>query len=83
MNYKTQLRIFVFLERLWLVAAIIGVVCTIYFLVTKDNDSAVFFLGFFILSSLLYLLRKRQRVKYETHGSKPLNEGPDSRKQGR
>ena len=67
MNYKTQNRIFIFLERLWLVAAILGVACTVYFLVTKDNDSAVFFLGFFILSSLLYLLRKRQRVKHEAY----------------
>lgn len=62
---KTQLKIFIFLERLWLSAAALGVVCTIYFLIMKDNDSALFFLGFFILSGLLYILRKRQRSNYQ------------------
>jgi LPXTG-motif cell wall-anchored protein len=67
MNSKTQIRIFVILERMWLFAALIGIAATIYFLVIKDNDSALFFLGFFILSGLLYLLRKRQRVKHESY----------------
>jgi uncharacterized membrane protein YfcA len=71
MNPNTQLKIFKFLEKLWLVAAAIGVFLTIYFLTSKDNDSALFFFGFFILSALLYLLRKRQRVKYETAMDKP------------
>jgi hypothetical protein len=31
----------------------------------KDNDSALFFFGFFILASLIYLMRKRQRVKHQ------------------
>jgi hypothetical protein len=65
MNNQTQLKIFVFLERLWLAAAILGVLCVIYFIITHDNDSALFFLCFFVLSGLLYLLRKRQRVKYQ------------------
>lgn len=61
----TQVKIYIFLERLWMVAAVLGVLLTVYFLVVRDNDSALFFLGFFILSGLLYLLRKRQRVKYQ------------------
>jgi hypothetical protein len=65
MSSDTQIKIFIFLERLWLVAAVLGVACSVYFLITKDNDSALFFLGFFILSGLLYILRKRQRVKYQ------------------
>ncbi len=68
----TQLKIYVFLERLWLVAAILGAVCDVVFLIMQDKKSAVFFLGFFILSALFYLLRKRQRVAYE----KKLNAGP-------
>ena len=71
MNSVTQIKIMVFLERLWLVAALLGVGLTIYFLITKDNDSALFFLGFFILSSLLYLLRKRQRVRYQDRQANP------------
>ncbi len=65
MESDSQIKIFIFLERLWLVAAAIGVLCTIYFLLTHDNDSALFFFGFFILSGLLYILRKRQRIKHQ------------------
>ncbi len=65
MNPDSQTKIFIFLERLWLIAACIGVIMVVYFLITNDNDSAVFFFGFFILSGLLYLMRKRQRVKHQ------------------
>lgn len=65
MSSDTQIKIYIFLERLWLVAAALGVLCVVYFLIIKDNDSALFFLGFFVLSGLLYLMRKRQRVKYQ------------------
>jgi hypothetical protein len=65
MSNDFQSKVYIFLERLWLVASILGVCCVVYFLITKDNDSALFFFGFFILSALLYLLRKRQRVKYQ------------------
>lgn len=71
MSNDFQGKVFLFLERLWLIAAILGVCCVVYFLIVKDNDSALFFLGFFILSGLLYLLRKRQRVKYQ----KQMNAG--------
>ena len=64
-NNEFQNKAYIFLERLWLVAAILGVCLVVYFLITKDNDSALFFLGFFVLSGLLYLLRKRQRVKFQ------------------
>ena len=64
MNPKTQTTTFIFLERLWLTGAILGMLCVIYFLIRKDNDSAVFFLGFFILSSVIYLMRKRQRKRH-------------------
>ena len=65
MSSDFQSKVYIFLERLWLVASALGVCCVIYFLIMKDNDSALFFFGFFILSALLYLLRKRQRVKYQ------------------
>jgi uncharacterized membrane protein YfcA len=71
MSPESQLRIFKFLEKLWLVAAAVGVGFTVFFLINKDNDSALFFFGFFILSGLLYILRKRQRVKFEANMHKP------------
>jgi len=67
MNSKFQSKTFIFLERLWLIGAIIGIACVIYFLINKDNDSALFFLGFFILSALIYLMRKRQRTRHEAY----------------
>ncbi|MBL7932058.1 MAG: hypothetical protein JNL60_09150 [Bacteroidia bacterium] len=69
MSSDFQTKVYVFLERLWLVAAILGIGCVVYFLIIKDNDSALFFFGFFILSGLLYILRKRQRVKYQKHAN--------------
>lgn len=71
MDFKTQQRIFLILEKLWLFAAIFGVVLVVYFIITGDNDSALFFLGFFILSSVFYLLRKRQRVRHMRNNSNP------------
>lgn len=65
MNPNNQLTTFKFLERLWLVGAILGILCVIYFIITKDSDSALFFFGFFILSSVIYLMRKRQRKRHE------------------
>jgi uncharacterized membrane protein YfcA len=71
MNRETQLKIFIFLERLWLVAAILGALCVVFFLMMKDNDSALFFFGFFILSSILFLLRKRQKARFLNEGGSP------------
>jgi asparagine N-glycosylation enzyme membrane subunit Stt3 len=65
MNSKTQHSLFIIMERLWLIGALIGIGFTIYFLVGKESDSALFFLGFFILSAVLYSLRKYQRKKFE------------------
>jgi hypothetical protein len=65
MNNNTQNKIFIFLERLWLFSAALSVIAVVYFLVTKDNDSALYWFGFFILSGLLYLMRKRQRVRFQ------------------
>lgn len=67
MKHPIENKIFIFLERLWLVAAILGALCVMYFLILKDNDSALFFFGFFILSAILHLLRKRQRKRHQQH----------------
>lgn len=67
MNSKTERNLFIFNERLWMVGAAIGIICTIYFLIQKDTHSAFFFFGFFILSAVQYLVRKRQRKKQEAY----------------
>ena len=65
MNSNNQTKLFIFLERMWLVGVAVGLITCVYFLVEKDNDSALFFFGFFILSSIIYLMRKRQRKRHE------------------
>jgi len=62
-----QTRTFVFLERLWLIAAALGVICVVVCLILKYNDDALFFFLFFILSSVIYLMRKRQRVRHQSY----------------
>lgn len=52
-------------EYLWFAGIIIGVSLTGYFLIIKENDSALFFLGFFIISLLSYYLRRKQRIRHE------------------
>lgn len=64
MTDQSQYRMFLFMERLWLVSAVLAVLCTVYFLISKDNDSALFFFFFFILSAVFYLVRKRQRKRH-------------------
>ena len=64
MSIETQIKIFKFLERLWLVGGLLFIGVVIYFIITKDNDSALFFLGLVILSGLFYILRRKQRIRY-------------------
>jgi len=80
MNPKNQLTTFIFLERLWLVGAMLGVICVVYFIVMKDNDSALFFFGFFVLSSVIYLMRKRQRKRHEGYLINKEKENPQLKK---
>ncbi len=67
MNSNTQIKLFKLMERVWLVGVVLGIAGVVYFLITKDNDSALYFFGFFILSSVLYLLRKKQRKRHESY----------------
>ncbi|MCA6435939.1 MAG: hypothetical protein ACK5QC_08780 [Bacteroidota bacterium] len=67
MNSDFQIKLFKLMERVWLVGVLIGIAGVVYFLIQKDNDSALYFFGFFILSSVLYLLRKRQRKRHESY----------------
>ncbi|MGE0568862.1 MAG: hypothetical protein AB7O73_13030 [Bacteroidia bacterium] len=69
---------FKFLEKLWMVGAGIGIVSCVFFLIQKDNDSALFFFGFFIISGTAYFVRRSQRIKQEKH----LNEIKSKKKAG-
>ena len=59
------------MEIFWLVGAIIGAGAAIYFLAIKDSDRAVFFIFFFIIASIMYLLRRYQRKNQEKFNRPP------------
>lgn len=54
-------KFFKLLEIIWLIVALGCAGITVYFLISKDNDSALYFLFVFIISSIMYLLRRYQR----------------------
>lgn len=54
-------KLFRILEIVWLITAITCAGIAVYFLINKDNDSALYFTFIFIISSIMYLLRKYQR----------------------
>ena len=59
------------MELIWLAGAVIGAGAAVYFLITKDSDSALYFVVFFIISSIMYLTRRYQRVNQEKRDQAP------------
>jgi hypothetical protein len=60
-----QRKIFKTLEMIWLISAGISVLITVYFLITKDTDSALYFFFMFLIAGIMYLLRRYQRKGQE------------------
>ncbi len=58
-------KLFKTLEIVWLITALACAGIAIYFLFTKDNDSALYFAFIFLIASIMYLLRKHQRKTQE------------------
>jgi MFS-type transporter involved in bile tolerance (Atg22 family) len=58
-------KFFKILEIVWLVAAISSALVAVYFLITKDFEGALYFVFVFIISGIMYLLRKHQRVNQQ------------------
>lgn len=59
------------MELLWLTGAIVGVGLAVYFLIIKDSDSALYFVFFFIVASIMYLTRRYQRVNQDKRNQAP------------
>jgi len=59
------------MELLWLVGAIVGAGLAVYFLIIKDSDSALYFVFFFIIASIMYLTRRYQRVNQDKRNQRP------------
>jgi uncharacterized membrane protein YfcA len=56
---------FKILEIIWLIVCCIGLFMCIYSLIIKDNNRAIYFFGFFVISGIMYFVRKRQRINFE------------------
>ena len=54
-------KFFKVLEIVWLIMALLCAGVAVYFLIIKDNDSALYFVFVFIIASIMYLLRRYQR----------------------
>lgn len=67
--------VFKFLEKLWLIGAAVGVAGCVFFLIKKDNDSALFFFGFFILSGVIYYVRRKQSKNHQAYLDQKKNSG--------
>ena len=52
---------------MWLVGAALGILLTIYFIIIKDSDSALFFFAFAILSCVVYYVRRTQSKKHQAY----------------
>lgn len=64
-------KFFRIMELIWLAGAVIGAVAAVYFLIIKDSDSALYFVAFFVISSIMYLTRRYQRVNQEKRREAP------------
>jgi C4-dicarboxylate transporter len=51
---------------IWLIIGIVGILMTGYFIIIKDKEGAVFFIIFTLVAGIMYSVRKRQRVRFET-----------------
>jgi hypothetical protein len=54
-------KFFKILEIIWLITALGCAAITVYFLIIRDTDSALYFVFVFIIASIMYLLRRYQR----------------------
>lgn len=58
-------KLFRAMEIIWLITALGCAAITVYFLIIKDTDSALYFVFVFVISSIMYLLRRYQRKGQE------------------
>ncbi len=64
-----QRKIFKTLEIIWLISAGLAVLVTVYFLIIKDVDSALYFFFMFLIAGIMYMLRRYQRKGQEKKDS--------------
>jgi hypothetical protein len=63
-------KMFKVLEIIWLILGIIGILLCGYFIIMKDNQSAIYFIIFTVICGVMYSIRKRQRLRFEGNQKK-------------
>ena len=63
-------KMFKILEIIWLVLGVIGILLSGYFIIIKDNQSAIYFIIFTVICGVMYSVRKRQRIRFEGNQKK-------------
>lgn len=58
-------KIFKLLEYFWLYTALTCAGIAVYFLITNNRMDALYFIGVFVICSIMYLLRRYQRKGQE------------------
>jgi uncharacterized membrane protein len=64
---------FKILEIIWLILGIIGILMCVYFIIMKDNQGAIYFIIFTVVCGIMYSVRKRQRLRFESNQKKSVN----------
>ncbi len=64
-------KFFRILEIVWLLTALGCALVSVYFLIIKDADSALYFVFIFIIASIMYLLRRYQRKNQQKYNTRP------------
>lgn len=72
-------KLFKILEIVWLCTAGLTAIVAVYFLIIKDMDASIFFTFAFVISAIMYLLRKYQRKKQEAFLASQ-NQAPQKKK---
>lgn len=76
---KEMNKMFKILEIVWLVMACVGVFMCAYCITIKDNKGSIYFLAFFVVCAVMYMVRRKQRIKYNQNQSSS-NSGQQSAK---
>lgn len=66
-------KLFKILELVWLITALGCAGIAVFFLITKDNDSALYFVFIFVIASIMYLLRRYQRKNQDKFNQQQQN----------
>jgi len=66
-------KLFKILELVWLITALGCAGIAVFFLIIKDNDSALYFVFIFVIASIMYLLRRYQRKNQDKFNQQQQN----------